>query len=124
RYVEAHPELFVQAVAWTYKRNDGGADPTELQVPAENVKHMAERGYKLLEAIERIPGYDDLGVLKADRLGKWTAAVRKSCAELSRTEVADLCLGKLLANAPVGKDGVWPCEPVRWRVRSEEHTSE
>jgi len=113
RYVEAHPELFVQAVAWTYKRNDGDADPTELQVPPENVKNMAERGYKLLEAIERIPGYDDLGVLKADRLGKWTSAVRKSCAELSRTEVADLCLGKLLANAPVGNDGVWPCEPVR-----------
>jgi hypothetical protein len=27
RYVEAHPELFVQAVAWTYKRKDGATDP-------------------------------------------------------------------------------------------------
>lgn len=113
RYVEAHPELFVQAVVWTYKRNDGGADPAELLVPAEHVKHTAERGYKLLEGIGRIPGHDDLGVLKADRLGKWIATVRKSCVDLSRTEVADLCVGKLLANAPVGNDGVWPCEPVR-----------
>jgi len=113
RYVEAHPELFVQAVAWRYKRNDGGADPAEIQAPPERVKDMAERGYKLLDAIGRIPGYDDLGVLKADRLGKWIATVRKSCAELSRTEIADLWLGELLANAPVGEDGVWPCEPVR-----------
>lgn len=113
KYVEAHPELFVQAVAWTYKRKDGRADPTELQVPAEHVKRMAERGYKLLEAIKRIPGYDDLGVLQPDRLAKWIATVRKSCAELSRADVADTCLGRMLANAPVGKDGAWPCEPVR-----------
>jgi len=113
RYVQIHPELFVQAVVWRYKRDDGGADPAELQVLPERVKDMAERGYKLLEAIGRIPGYDNLGVLKSDHLGKWIAAVRKSCAELSRAEVADLCLGRLLAHAPVGEDGVWPCEPVR-----------
>jgi hypothetical protein len=27
--------------------------------------------------------------------------------------VADICIGKVLSCAPVGKDGVWPCEPVR-----------
>jgi hypothetical protein len=27
RYIEAHPEVFVQAVAWAYKRKDGGTDP-------------------------------------------------------------------------------------------------
>ena len=63
RYVEAHPELFVQAIAWTYKRKDGATDPAEFQVPPERVKTMAERGYKLLEAIERIPGHNDLGEL-------------------------------------------------------------
>jgi hypothetical protein len=49
RYIEAHPELFVQAITWTYKRKDGATDP-------ERVNTMAERGYKLLEAIQRIPG--------------------------------------------------------------------
>lgn len=113
RYVEAHPELFVQAVAWAYKRKDGGTDPAEFKVPEDRVANMAERGYKLLEAIERIPGHDDLGELQADRLAKWIATVRQASAELSRADIADLCIGKLLANAPVGKDGVWPCEPVR-----------
>jgi hypothetical protein len=74
---------------------------------------MAERGYKLLEAIERIPGHNDLGELEAERLAKWIASVRKSCAELDRANIADNCIGKVLSCAPSGKDGVWPCEPVR-----------
>jgi addiction module HigA family antidote len=113
RYVEAHPELFVQAVTWTYKRKDGASDPAEFQVPPERVKTMAERGYKLLEAIERIPGHNDLGELEAERLAKWIATVRQSCAELGRADIADMCIGKVLSCAPIGKDGVWPCEPVR-----------
>ena len=113
RYVEAHPELFVQAITWTYKRKDGAADPAEFQVPPERVETMAMRGYKLLEAIERIPGHNDLGELEAERLAKWIAAVRQSCAELGRADIADVCIGKVLSFAPVGKDGVWPCEPVR-----------
>jgi addiction module HigA family antidote len=113
RYVEAHPELFVQAVTWTYKRKDGATDPAEFQLPLERVKTMAERGYKLLDAIERIPGHNELGELEAERLAKWVATVRQSCAELARADIADVCIGKVLSCAPVGKDGVWPCEPVR-----------
>jgi hypothetical protein len=113
RYVEAHPELFVQAVAWAYPRKDGATDPAEFQVSLERAKTMAQRGYKLLKAIERLPGYNDLGELKTDRLARWIATVRHSCAEMSRTDVADICIGSVLSCAPVDKDGVWPCEPVR-----------
>jgi hypothetical protein len=113
RYVEAHPELFVQAIAWTYERKDGATDPAEFQVTPKQVNIMAERGYKLLEAIQRIPGHNDLGELVADRLAKWIATVRQSCTELGRADVADTCIGKVLSRAPVGQDGVWPCEPVR-----------
>ncbi len=113
RYIEAHPELFVQAVVWTYKRADGATDPVEFQVLPERVKGMAERGHKLLEALQRIPGHNDLGELEVTRLAKWIATVRHSCMELSRVDIADLCIGKLLSCAPVGEDGVWPCEPVR-----------
>jgi hypothetical protein len=54
RYIEVHPELFVQAVVWAYKRKDGATDPFEFQVPAARVKTMAERGYKLLWPREAI----------------------------------------------------------------------
>lgn len=113
RYIEAHPELFVQAVTWAYKRKDDAKDPEEFQLPPDRVKSMAERGYMLLEAIERIPGHDDLGELKAMHLAKWVATVRESCATLSRADIADICIGKMLSCAPIGTDGVWPCEPVR-----------
>lgn len=112
RYVESHPELFVQAVAWVYKRRDG-EDPPEVKVGADQAKHLAERGYKLLEGLERMPGHDDLGELRAENLAAWIRTVRDSCAELGRLDVADLCIGKLLSGAPIGKDGVWPCETVR-----------
>jgi hypothetical protein len=113
RYVEAHAETYIQAVVWAYKRKDGGVDPAEFQVPNETVKTMAERGHKLLEAIQRLPGHDPFDELKAERLANWIGLVRQRCAELSRAEISDLCIGKLLAHAPVGQDGVWPCEPVR-----------
>jgi len=101
RYVEHHPELFVQAIAWAYKREDGGTDPEELRVP------VAERGYKLLEAIELVPGHDEIGELKSENLAKWITTVRESASEISRADVADSCTGKLLSHAPIGKDGIW-----------------
>lgn len=113
KYIELHPEVFVQAIVWTYKRRAAGDDPPEWKVAPENVQQLAERGHKLLEAIERIPGHDDLGELKADRLAKWVKTVRDACNELGRADIADICLGKLFSSAPEGKDGVWPCEPVR-----------
>jgi hypothetical protein len=113
KYTEANPSLFTQAIVWMYRRKDGGEDPLEWKTPAENVQHLAERGYKLLEAIDRIPGHDDLGELQAERLLKWVTSVRETCAELSRGDIADVCLGKLFAGAPEGTDGIWPCEPVR-----------
>lgn len=113
RYVEANPEFFVQAITWTYKRRDGAADPAEFQVPQESVALMAKRGHQLLDAIERIPGQNSLAELETGRLADWIASVRRSCARLSRADVADICIGNLLAHAPIGQDGVWPCQPVR-----------
>ncbi len=120
RYVENHPELFVQAITWLYKRNDGGIDPADFQVPPERRDDVAKRGYKLLDTIQRVPGHDELGELKIDRLAKWITTVRQACAELSRAEIGDECVGKLLVNAPIGKDGVWPCETVRQVVEDIE----
>jgi hypothetical protein len=113
RYVEAHPEVFIQAIVWTYKRRDEAKDPPEWGVAPEDVERYAERGQKLLEAIARVPGHDEFGKLRADRLAMWIKTVRDACMELGRVEVADTSLGKLLSSAPEGNDGVWPCEPVR-----------
>jgi hypothetical protein len=113
RYVELHPEFYVQAIVWTYKRKDDREDPEEWRVPPEDIAHRAERGHKLLEALERIPGNDEFGELKADLLAKWIDAVRGACKKLARLDIADTCIGQLLSHAEQGDDGVWPCEAVR-----------
>lgn len=113
KYIELHPEFFVQLVVWTYKRKDEGEDPREWKVAPEQVPQAAERGHRILDGLSRIPGHDDLGELQADRLAAWVKHVRDSCAALDRLDIADVCIGNLLSGAPVGADGVWPCEPVR-----------
>lgn len=112
-YVAEHPEMFVQAVVWTYKRGDESEDAPEWKVAPDQVEHLAERGYKLLDGLNRVPGHNDEGVLQSDKLAGWVKAVRDACAELGRLDIADVCIGKLLSHAPAGNDGVWPCEPVR-----------
>jgi hypothetical protein len=113
RYTQAHPELFIQAIVWTYKRKDDGEDPSEWRVTPENAAHFATRGYKLLDALQSTPGHDDFGELKAELLSRWIKIVRETCSQLARGEIADVCIGKLLAHAPADSEGVWPCEPVR-----------
>jgi len=113
RYIEEHPEVIVQAIVWAFKRNDGAADPAEFRVEEEKVKFMAEKGYKLIQALKRIPGSDENGNVDFEHLARWTKTVRKSCAELSRGETADYVIGELFASAQIGKDGAWPCEAVR-----------
>lgn len=121
KYVEAHPELFVQAIIWMYKRRGEGEDPPQWKVAPEQVQQFAERGRKLLEGLDITPGHDDLGELQADKLIAWVKTVRDACMELGRLDIADVCLGELLSRAPAGKDGVWPCEPVR-QVMEDVHS--
>lgn len=113
-----HPELFGQAVVWAYKRDENGTNPPELRVAPDNIKNMAQRGYKLLEGLKRLPGHNDLGELETYQLAKQVKTVRDSCTELARGAIGDICIGKLLSSAPVGNDGVWPCEPVRQVMRN------
>lgn len=113
RYIEEHPEVFVQAIVWAYKRKDNGTDPMEFHVDDKR-ENLAIRGYHLLDALEHIPGQDEvLEEEQRKRLLEWISIVRKSCLDLDRIEIADVCIGQLLSNATTGKDGIWPNEATR-----------
>lgn len=113
KLIETDPTVFVQAVTWAYKRKDQGTDPEEFRIAEERVGVMAKKGYKLLRALRRTPGHNDLEQLNAADLSQWVARVRAGCAELSRQEVGDLAVGELLSYAPADADGLWPCQAVR-----------
>ena len=84
RCIEELPELFVQAVAYAHKRKDN------KEVPPGNREDLAKRGRQLLEAIKRIPGQEEASKEEQyDKLSRWIASVRESCASLNLLNVAD-----------------------------------
>ncbi|MGA3682481.1 hypothetical protein [Pseudomonas graminis] len=113
RYIEHHPEFFVQAVCWIYKRSDNGADPVDLQISEDQVPIMAKRGLKFLQALHTVPGVNDQESEDGALLLSWVITIRDGCRAYSREGKSDYWIGELLAHSPIGKDGVWPCEQVR-----------
>ena len=113
KYIERHPELFVQAVAFVYKRQDDKKDPKYLR--PKNLQQAAAKYDRFLNVLSLIPGHNEHGELKTENLLNWVKAVRSGCSELARAEVGDECIGGLLANDPTLADdeGVWPSLPVR-----------
>jgi addiction module HigA family antidote len=107
------PALFVQAVMLIYKRSDGREDPPEwiLENPEQRAA-VASAAYRLLRQIKRIPGTDENGTIDATALAAWLTEVQRLCREYARADIGDQCIGQLLANAPEGENGIWPCEAV------------
>ncbi len=107
------PALFVQAVALVYKRSDEGEDPPEWRIKdPEQREAVALSAYRLLNQIRKIPGTDEKGRIDSAALAMWLTEVRRLCREYGRADIGDHCLGQLLAKAPGGENGIWPCEAV------------
>jgi addiction module HigA family antidote len=107
------PGIYVQAVALAYKRSDEGEDPLEWRIEnPEQRSAIASAAYRLLDQIKKIPGTDENGRIDATALVAWLSEVRRLCREYARADIGDHCLGQLLARAPEGENGIWPCETV------------
>jgi len=114
RQLVESPQLFMQILALTFKRNDDGEDPPEWRIKDEEQRQaIFSASYTLLEKIKRIPGTQDDGTINIVRLREWVTQVRSLCAQHARAEIGDQRIGQILAAAPQGDDGVWPCKPVR-----------
>ena len=113
RTMAAQPESFVQAVAFFTKRKDDQEDPPELKLDDEEARsNRAKAAYRLLEAVEFIPGVPD-GDVEAARIVAWVEQAQASLSALARRDIGDQMIGKMLANAPAAEDNIWPCLPVR-----------
>ena len=107
------PVLFVQVLALVYKRSDEGEDPPEWRIEnPEQRAAVASAAYSLLSQLKKIPGTDENGRIEVAALTQWLAEVRRLCREYGRAEIGDHCIGQLLAKAPMGEKGIWPCEAV------------
>ena len=104
----------MQVIALTYKRSDDGEDPPEWGInKLEHNEAVFSAAYAVLQRIKYIPGRDQTGNIDEEKLRTWLTEVRSLCLKHSRAKIGDKIIGQILATAPVGEDGVWPCEPVR-----------
>ena len=110
REILRQPSLFADFISWVFKRSDGS---TDSDVDEETRRNRAEAAFTVLWSLRGLPGQDDAGVVHADAMGVWGNEARLLCQERDRGEIGEEQIGQILANAPAGADGAWPCEPVR-----------
>ena len=110
REILRQPSLFADFISWVFKRLDGsmGSDVDE-----KTRRNRAEAAFTVFWGLRGLPGQDDNDAIDAEFLGAWVKEARRLCQERDRGEIGEEQIGQILANAPVGADGVWPCEPVR-----------
>lgn len=108
RALGEHPELFVAAVTACY-RADG--DPPRDLTPAE--QRAASGGQVLLEAWKGFPGIDSPPAEREGHLLAWSQDVLDRLHATGRVSTAGIKLAEVLARAPAGDDGVWPCVAAR-----------
>ncbi len=114
RQLAKSPSLFMQIIALTYKRSDDGEDPPEWGISKlEHNEALLSAAYAVLDRMKYIPGRDQTGNIDIEKLRAWLTEVRSLCLKHGRAKIGDQIIGQILATAPIGEDGVWPCEPVR-----------
>ena len=110
RQILRHPSVFADFISWRFKRSDGQVDD---DVDEETRRYRANAAFTVLWELRGIPGQGDDGAVDSEILDAWVNEARRLCQERVRGEIGEDQIGQILANAPVGADGAWPCEPVR-----------
>ena len=112
KQVTKNPATFADLITWAFKRSDGQIDPQsgdELER-----QNRASIAYDILFRLRQLPGFEgEDGTVDGAVLDTWVEEVRRLCRERGREKIGDDRIGAVLANGPVGSDGVWPCESVR-----------
>ena len=110
RLVVREPSLFADVITWAFKRADGEA---EESVDDQVLERRAPVAFSVLWKLRLLPGLMEEGSVDVETLSTWVNEARRMCRERDREDIGDQQIGQMLANAPVGEDGIWPCEPVR-----------
>lgn len=106
-----NPAFFVDVLKTVYRSNsDTGS--TENSIEDQRQQGLVAQAYDLLDSWHLVPGMCD-GSIDAAKLEAWVAEARRQAAEIGRIAPCDAYIGKVLAWAPVGDDGIWPATPVR-----------
>lgn len=106
-----NPAFFVEVLKAVYRSNSD-TDSTEQGSDEERHRRLVTQAYELLNSWHLLPGMRD-GLVDGAKLEAWVAEARRQAAEAGRIGRCDAYVGKILAWAPIGDDGIWPATPVR-----------
>lgn len=118
-------EFFAQLVAQAFQKDEEQALDTEETAGEDEVtaSKRAQLAWSILSKWRDVPGQDDDGTLDFESLSKWVSTARHATATIGRLKVGDSQIGRVLAFAPNGADGIWPHEAVRNLLENVESRS-
>ncbi|WP_170320013.1 AAA family ATPase [Polyangium spumosum] len=112
-------DIFVALVRNLYRRegeeSPTGTDPAKVQ--------SAQNAYALLKAWKGFPGEGLPENERDDKLEAWAAEVLTKTEDDGRGRVGSVHVAEVLARAPAGSDGFWPCIAARRLLESGRYTS-
>ena len=112
REVLRQPSLFADLITlYASVRPDGQYYDETLDGRTREVQ--SRFSFNVLSDLRGLPGTMGDGTIDAEALETWVSEAHRLCDERDRAEIGDEKIGEILANAPIGIDGAWPCEPVR-----------
>ena len=110
RQVCRQPEFFADLVSLAFK-------PADVRIEQDTngpvARHLATLACDILSNLHGCPGQHPDGEIDSESLAHWVSETQRLCKERDREYAGNQRIGELLANAPAGTDGIWPCEPVR-----------
>jgi transcriptional regulator with XRE-family HTH domain len=106
-----NPSFFMGFLKAVY-RSSSDTGTTEQHADEESHERFVTQAYDLLQSWHLLPGMHD-GFVDGAKLEAWVAEVRRQADEEGRLIPCDSYIGRVLARAPSGDDGIWPAAPIR-----------
>lgn len=110
--LENNPEFFIDVLKWIYLPKDKSLLEEERKgITDEVIESRAKQSYHLLNSWKKIPGMKDDNSIDEVELKSWIDKVRELAKNVGRLEVADMQIGKVLAQYPENIPE-WPQETI------------
>ena len=108
--LQAEPAAFAEIVSAAYLPDNQTREDTEISPARANLSIL---GITALSSWRTPPGIQADGTVDASYLLTWVLEARQHLARTGHTRIGDKKIGRILAHAPGGADGIWPPQPVR-----------
>ncbi|MHA8106297.1 hypothetical protein [Aquirufa sp. 5-AUSEE-100C1] len=107
-----NPDFFIEVLKWIYIPKDKNSLEREREgITEEAIQNRAKQAYHLLHSWKKIPGMKEDNSIDETELKNWITKTRLLAEKVSRLEVADSEIGKILAEYPENINE-WPQEKI------------